>query len=221
MCAGLAPTLQEPVRASHVVTHSHQLQLPANSRKPHTAFKRNVVDTIAEGRTPPSSAASLTPCNLAGANRSNLCCSMRSHAGGRDHPRRRLGVRGARSDEADGGRLRTPAVGGLLCRASRSIFMLRPLGSLLSTPKPIPAPARWYQARDWPNMLSVRLAQERKVGFSESGRLQVDIKLASFAMRTRGRVQQVILRQRSSAPHTRFAHACVGLSHAPSKADLL
>ena len=33
--------------------------------------------------------------------------------------------------------------------------------------------------------------QDRKVGFSESGRLQVDVKLASFATRARGRVQQV------------------------------
>ena len=45
--------------------------------------------------------------------------------------------------------------------------------------------------------LSCAFVQDRKVGFTETGRLQVDIKLASFATHTRGRVQQVMPCQKS------------------------
>ena len=47
----------------------------------------------------------------------------------------------------------------------------------------------WVACRRGDNL--ARHMQDRKVGFSESGRLQVDVKLASFATRARGRVQQV------------------------------
>ena len=51
--------------------------------------------------------------------------------------------------------------------------------------------------------------QDRKVGFSDSGRLQVDVKLASFATRIRGRVQQVSGMQWSYKQHNTHAVICL------------
>ena len=48
------------------------------------------------------------------------------------------------------------------------------------------------------------------MGFSESGRLQVDVKLASFATRARGRVQQVSHTQVDvGMPNGQHSHAPV------------